>query len=92
VLSSELWQGIELDKAPRMSPVQGSIQWDAVPSALPRTEARLLKLFESMTLLAGVTVRTFAKGTVRSISFCPIRTTAASPLWRPFGSVRQQLS
>jgi hypothetical protein len=37
-------------------------------------------------------IHAFAKGIVRSISFCLIRTMAASPLSRPFGSARQQLS
>jgi hypothetical protein len=58
VIAPELRQGIELDKAPRISPVQGSIPWEAVPSAFSRTETRLLK---SMTLLAGVNVQLSSK-------------------------------
>jgi hypothetical protein len=55
-------------------------------------QSAIAEMFESMTLPADVNVRTFAKGTVGTISFCLIRTTAASLLLRPFGSVRQQLS
>jgi hypothetical protein len=61
-------------------------------ASVPANRNAIAELLKSMTLLADVNIQTFAKGTVRSISFCLIRTMAASPLSRPFGSAQQQLS
>jgi hypothetical protein len=68
--------------------------WLERPNMLARQNALQYRgpLRVSSPMVTLRLIHAFAKGIVRSISFCLIRTMAASPLSRPFGSARQQLS